>query len=184
MAWVKTISPDMSSGKLQEVYQKAEKRAGKVPNITLLQSLRPQTLDKGFELYCQIMDDPTGLSKRERVLIATVVSQVNGCIYWMESHEKDLRSVVESEKQREAVQTDYRNADLTTKEIALLDFAVKLTKSPISMRKEDLAPLRILGYQDDQIVDAVHCIGYFNFINRVLDGLGVDPEESMRYGKK
>ena len=44
--------------------------------------------------------------------------------------------------------------------------------------------LRGHGLTDEQIVDAVHCISYFNFINRVLDGLGVDPEPAMRYGKE
>jgi alkylhydroperoxidase family enzyme len=46
-----------------------------------------------------------------------------------------------------------------------------------------LDALRGHGFTDEQLVDAVHCIGYFNFINRVLDGLGVDPEPAMRYGK-
>lgn len=102
----------------------------------------------------------------------------------MESHEKDLRSVVESDAQRQAVQTDYRTAGLTPREVALLDFAVKLTKLPADVRKEDVDALRGHGFTDEQVVDAVHCIGYFNFINRVLDGLGVDPEPSMRYGKE
>ncbi len=102
----------------------------------------------------------------------------------MESHEKDLRSVVESDEQRQAVQEDYRSAGLTPRELALLDFAVKLTKSPSGLRGDDLDTLRKHGLTDEQLVDAVHCIGYFNFINRVLDGLGVDPEPSMRYGKE
>ncbi len=102
----------------------------------------------------------------------------------MESHEKDLRSVVESDRQRAAVQTDYRSAGLTAREVALLDFAVKLTKSPSDIERHDLDALRSHGFTDEQLVDAVHCIGYFNFINRVLDGLGVDPEPSMRYGKE
>ena len=102
----------------------------------------------------------------------------------MESHEKDLRAVVESDEQRRAVQEDYRSAGLAPREVALLDFAVKLTRSPSSVRKEDLDALRGHGFTDEQLVDAVHCIGYFNFINRVLDGLGVDPEPSMRYGKE
>jgi uncharacterized peroxidase-related enzyme len=102
----------------------------------------------------------------------------------MESHEKDLRSVVESDEQRQAVQTDYRSADLTPREVALLDLAMKLTKSPWGVHKGDLEILRQHGFTDEQLVDAVHCIGYFNFINRVLDGLGVDPEPSMRYGKE
>jgi uncharacterized peroxidase-related enzyme len=102
----------------------------------------------------------------------------------MESHEKDLRSVVQSDDQRRAVQEDYRAADLTRREVALLDFAVKLTQSPSVVRKDDLDVLRGHVFNDHQVVDAVHCIGYFNFITRVLDGLGVDPEPSMRYGKE
>jgi uncharacterized peroxidase-related enzyme len=100
----------------------------------------------------------------------------------MESHENDLRSVVEGDGQRRAVQEDYRSAGLTPREVALLDFAVKLTRSPGAVRRDDLDALRGHGFADDQLVDAVHCIGYFNLINRVLDGLGVDPEPSMRYG--
>jgi uncharacterized peroxidase-related enzyme len=102
----------------------------------------------------------------------------------MESHEKDLRSAVESDEQRQAVQTDYRAAGLTAREVALLDFAVKLTMTPSGVGEEDLQALRGHGLTDEQLVDAVHCVGYFNFINRVLDGLGVDPEPSMRYGKE
>jgi alkylhydroperoxidase family enzyme len=51
------------------------------------------------------------------------------------------------------------------------------------VRQGDLDALRGHGLTDEQLVDAVHCIGYFNFINRVLDGLGVDPEPAMRYGR-
>jgi uncharacterized peroxidase-related enzyme len=101
----------------------------------------------------------------------------------MESHEKDLRSAVQSEALVRAVQEDYRSAGLTARETALLDFAVKLTREPWAMHKEDLDALRLHDFGDEQLVDAVHCIGYFNFINRVLDGLGVEPEASMRYGK-
>ncbi len=101
----------------------------------------------------------------------------------MESHEKDLRSVVESDEQRRAVQHDYHAAGLTAGEVALLDYAVKLTRCPLDIKQNDLETLRHHGFNDEQLVDAVHCISYFNFINRVLDGLGVDPEPSMRYGK-
>jgi uncharacterized peroxidase-related enzyme len=101
----------------------------------------------------------------------------------MESHEKDLRAVVEGDGQRQAVQGDYRTAGLTAREVALLDFTVKLTTSPSGVERHDLDALRVHGFTDEQLVDAVHCISYFNFINRVLDGLGVDPEPSMRYGK-
>jgi uncharacterized peroxidase-related enzyme len=101
----------------------------------------------------------------------------------MESHEKDLRSVVESDEKRQAVQGDYHPAGLTSREVALLDFSAKLTRHPSGVRRDDLDALRAYGFNDEELVDAVHCVSYFNFINRVLDGLGVDPEPSMRYGK-
>lgn len=81
MSWVPTVSEERATGELREIYRRVRERAGKVPNIARLQSLRPATMTRGFDLYCQIMDDSTGLSKRERVLIATVVSRVNGCLY-------------------------------------------------------------------------------------------------------
>ena len=81
MAWVKTVAVETASGKLKAMYQRVRKRAGVVPNIARVQSLRPKTMEHGLDLYCRIMDDPSGISKRERVLIATVVSKVNGCLY-------------------------------------------------------------------------------------------------------
>jgi uncharacterized peroxidase-related enzyme len=99
----------------------------------------------------------------------------------MESHEKDLRSAVESDEQRQAIQDNYRAAGLSAREMALLDYAVKLTEGPRAVGRADLEALRAAGLTDEQLVDAVQCIGYFNFINRVLDGLGVDPEPGMRY---
>ena len=99
----------------------------------------------------------------------------------MEAHEADLRSEVGTEELARAIQDDYRTAGLEAAEQALLDYAVKLTKSPAAMTEADVQVLRERGFTDEQIVDAVHCIGYFNFVNRVLDGLGVDPESFMRY---
>jgi len=101
----------------------------------------------------------------------------------MESHEKDLRAAVEDDEQVRAIQADYRTARLSDREMAVLAYAEKLTRSPSAMAKSDLHPLRQVGLTDEDIVDAAHCVGYFNFINRVLDGLGVDPEATMRYGQ-
>jgi uncharacterized peroxidase-related enzyme len=81
MAWVQTVSEGAAGDGLRELYQRARERAGFIPNIARVQSLRPETAQRGFDLYCQLMDDASGLSRRERVLIATVVSQVNGCWY-------------------------------------------------------------------------------------------------------
>lgn len=71
---------------------------------------------------------------------------------------------------------DYRGADLTAADRAMLDFAHKLTRSPSDMSRKDLERLRGHGFNDEAILEVVHITGFFNYINRVADALGVDPE--------
>ena len=75
-----------------------------------------------------------------------------------------------------AVATDYHQAPISAAERALLDYAVKLTWTPSAVRAEDVQALRAAGWDDRAISDAAQVIGYFNYINRLADGLGVDPE--------
>ena len=75
---------------------------------------------------------------------------------------------------------DYRNADLSDRQRALCDFAVKLTLAPADMTAADIERLRRQGLDDPQITIATQVIGYFNYINRIADGLGVDEEDWMK----
>lgn len=79
----------------------------------------------------------------------------------------------------EAVKQDFRQANLTARELALCEFAEKLTLSPAQMAREDCDGLRAAGLSDRDILDAVEVISYFNYINRVADALGIDPEPEM-----
>ena len=78
-----------------------------------------------------------------------------------------------------AVKKDYRKAALSKPDRALCDFAVKLTVEPWEMTRADCDALRDAGFSDAAIVDAVEVVGYFNYINRVADALGVDLEPEM-----
>ncbi|MFQ5412208.1 MAG: hypothetical protein ACE5EC_07910 [Phycisphaerae bacterium] len=99
----------------------------------------------------------------------------------MESHEPDLRAEIHDPAKVLAIQEDYRQVDFDPTTRGLLDFAAKLTLNPKQMRAEDIESLHDLGFADGDIVDAVQLIGYFNYINRVLGGLGAEPEPNMRY---
>jgi uncharacterized peroxidase-related enzyme len=77
------------------------------------------------------------------------------------------------------VKTDYRTADLSPADRALCDYAAKLTGTPAACTEDDVQTLRGHGFSDRAIHDAVQVIAYFNYINRIADGLGVDLEPEM-----
>lgn len=84
----------------------------------------------------------------------------------------------------EAVKRDYREAPLGARQRALCEFAEKLTRHPARMTAEDCQRLRSEGLNDRDILDAVEVISYFNYINRVAEGLGVDLEPEMKRREK
>lgn len=81
MAWIKIVDREDAHGDLKGEYDKAMRRAGRVFNIVSIQSLNPRTLHASMELYLATMRAPSGLSRAERELLATVVSWANGCFY-------------------------------------------------------------------------------------------------------
>ncbi|VAX30870.1 hypothetical protein MNBD_NITROSPIRAE02-94 [hydrothermal vent metagenome] len=99
----------------------------------------------------------------------------------MESHESDLREEIRDDAEVSRIQDDYRQANLDPATKKLLDFAAKLTLTPKEISRTDVEVLRATGFADEDILDAVQLIGYFNYTNRVMDSLGIDPEPGMRY---
>ncbi len=81
MAWIKVVEPAQATGKLKAEYAKAVRRAGKVFNILKVQSLNPQALWASMQMYLTTMHGPSGLSRPEREMLATVVSWANHCFY-------------------------------------------------------------------------------------------------------
>ncbi len=81
MAWIKTIEPEEATGELKVEYDEAVRRAGKVFNILKVQSLNARALKASMEMYLATMYGPSGLSRAEREMLATVVSWANRCFY-------------------------------------------------------------------------------------------------------
>lgn len=79
----------------------------------------------------------------------------------------------------ERIKRDWRTAGLGEADRALLAFAEKLTREPWAATRNDLGELRRHGFGDEELLDAVQIISYFNYINRIADGLGVDLEDFM-----
>lgn len=91
----------------------------------------------------------------------------------------DLRAEVHDREWVEQIKKDYRAAELTEVDRALCDHAIKLTRTPTAVGPSDLDHLRKLGLSDRAIHDATQVISFFNYINRIADGLGVDLEPGM-----
>ena len=81
MPWIEVIEPKDATGELQQEYDEAVRRAGKVFNILKVQSLNPDTLRASMQMYRAAMFGPSGLSRAEREMLATVVSWANHCFY-------------------------------------------------------------------------------------------------------
>ena len=80
----------------------------------------------------------------------------------------------------EHVKHNYNRANLTSRQKALCKFAEMVTRAPAALNSRHLEALRVHGLSDRDILDAVEVISYFNYINRVADALGIDPEPEMQ----
>ena len=97
----------------------------------------------------------------------------------MEAHVEDFRVEVGNDELADQLKRDWKSAELDEADRALCQWAEKLTQSPDKMTQTDVEHLRQKGFSQSAISDAAQVISYFNYINRIADGLGVDLEPEM-----
>ena len=184
MAWIKVVPPGEATGKLKTEYERAAKERGALANIHSVTSLHPGLLDAHLSLYEEVHFAESPLSRRERELVATVVSRTNECAYCVAHHADAFGRHAKEPGVQALVATDYTKAKLSPRERALADHAFKLTRLPGDITKADLDKLRAQGLDDRAILDLTLVVAYFNFANRVASGLGLtseDVEKPFRY---
>jgi uncharacterized peroxidase-related enzyme len=183
MPWIKVIGEDEAEGAVRDAYDDVVRARGKLSNIMTVQSLNAEAMAKHLELYLALMFGDSALSRLERELIAVVVSSANRCEYCVNHHAEPLRFYWKDDARVDAVITDWREAPLSARERALAAYADKLTRAPGDATEEDVAALRAQGLSDRDILDVNMIAAYFNFVNRIAAGLGVEysPEEVRGY---
>jgi uncharacterized peroxidase-related enzyme len=174
MAWIRVVDEADAEGKLQEYYDQIKRVRGKVAHIMKVHSLNPEAMKKHLELYVAIMFGPSGLSREQRELIATVVSSVNRCDYCVHHHAEALHFYWKDRAKLQLLIRDPTQVKLPKKEEIMLEYAVKLTKNPASVSESDIHHLRSVGFSDEEILQINLITSYFNFVNRVAEGLGVE----------
>ena len=160
---------------IQQLYARNREKPGFVPNVFRAYSLRPEQLRGFIALYDSIMEADSGLTKAEREMIAVVVSAQNHCFYCLVSHGAVLRVRAKDEVLADTIAANYRAADLTPRQRAMLDFAIKITVASNQCGDDDIAELRTHGFTDEAIMDIAQTAALFNYSNRVASALELHP---------
>ena len=177
MSWIDEIEVGEAEGKLQEMYAELVKKRGKVSNILKVHSLNPEALSNHLDLYMTLMFGKSGLTRLEREAIAVVVSAANDCSYCVSHHAESLRYLLDDEETLELLMSADGLETLEPRLSNIVRHADKLTSAPSAMTESDLGELRAVGLSDSDILDLTLTVGYFNFVNRIAMGLGVDFSE-------
>lgn len=183
MSWIERVLEEEAEGPLAQVYARIGSSRGKVSNIMRVQSLAPRAMAAHLDLYQALLFGRSGLTRAERELLAVVVSVENGCRYCTLHHEAALRAWWKDDDRVDALLEDPARAGLSTREEALVDYALQLTREPAGVTEDRVRALRDVGLDDADILTANMVISYFNFVNRIAEGLGVEapPEEVGGY---
>ena len=184
MPFIHQINEEEAEGKLKEYYDSLVKSRGKLSNIMKIHSLNPGSMMAHMDLYLKIMFGKTALKREENELIAVVVSSINKCEYCMKHHGKALNFYWENMERVNAVAKDYTKAKLNERQIKIIEHAIKLTKTPNNINQNDIDDLRAVGLTDEEILSVNLVTSYFNFVNRIALGLGVEFSEEEIKGYK
>ena len=174
-AWIAVpASNDLPPDVADEIGDVA-KRVGFMPNVARLLAVTPAHFLGWWRYFDELMRGPSGLSKTQREMIAVVVSAEAHCPYCVEAHAAALRLRTKDPELVDRLAVNYRHVDLEPRDRALLDFAVKLTKTPEECGPSDLDALRGVGYSDEDILHIVEVTAIFNYNVRLAAATGLFP---------
>lgn len=160
---------------MRDYFALCEEKLGFVPNVLTAHAFSSEKLRVFREIYDELMLADSGLSKLEREMIAVVVSSANHCLYCLVAHGAAVRKLSGDPLLGEVLVMNYREAQITARQRAMLDFAWKATVSPQDTGAGDRARLREAGFSERDIWDIANVTGFFNFSNRVAMATGMTP---------
>ena len=162
-----------------------QEKAGFIPNVFLTLAHRPDEFRAFFAYHDALMLKESGLSKAEREMIVVATSGANDCHYCVVAHGAILRIYAKNPLIADQVAVNYRQADITPRQRAMLDFALKVALQPQQLEDADFIPLREFGFSNDDIWDIGGIAAFFALSNRMAHLTNMRPnDEFYTMGRK
>lgn len=177
MPYIKTIPYEKADSDLKLVYDEIINTRGKLAEVHKIQSLNPEALTAHMDLYMTVMFGKSPLQRYQREMMGIVVSVENDCDYCINHHEQALLAYWKDEQRTEHLRKNREKAELSNTDKLLCKLAEHLTRNSGQEVPELITQLKDTGLADRAILDAVQVISYFNFVNRLVTGLGVTYNE-------
>lgn len=146
-----------------------QEKSGFIPNVFLMLAQRPAEFRAFMAYHDALMDKPEGLSKAEREMIVVAVSARNRCQYCVVAHGAILRVRAKNPLIADQITANWRKADITPRQKAMLEFALKVTERADEVDDGDRAALRAAGFDDEAIWDIAAIAAFFGMSNRLAN---------------
>ena len=156
-----------------------QEKAGFVPHVFLTLAHRPDEFRAFFAYHDALMEKDSGLTKAEREMIVVATSGANQCQYCVVAHGAILRIRAKNPLIADQVSVNYRKADITPKQRAMLDFAMKTAMQPWTVGDADFETLRSHGFSDEDIWDIGGVAAFFALSNRMANLINMRPNDEF-----
>lgn len=164
---------------VRDTILKVQEKAGFVPNVFITLAHRPDEFRAFFAYHDALMLRESGLSKAEREMIVVATSGRNHCMYCVVAHGAILRIYAKNPQIADQVAIDHGKADITPRQKAMLDFAVKLARTPENVTREDREALATHGFSDEDIWDIGGITAFFALSNRMAHLIEMRPNDEF-----
>ena len=166
-------------GDIRDRLLAVQEKSGFVPNVFLVLAHRPDEFRAFFAFHDALMEKESGLTKAEREMIVVATSGANNCHYCVVAHGAILRIRAKNPLLADQVAVNYRKADITPRQKAMLDFAMKVSRDAGSIEEADFAALREHGFSDEDAWDIGAVAAFFALSNRMANLTGMRPNDEF-----
>ena len=156
-----------------------QEKSGFIPNVFLALAHRPDEFRAFFSYHDTLMNKESGLSKGEREMIVVATSGLNECIYCVVAHGAILRIREKNSLIADQIATNYRKADISDRQLAMLDFAVKVSQDASVISKEDIQALASYGFSEQDVWDIGSIAAFFALSNRLANMANIRPNDEF-----